>query len=176
MADRAYLYSDDRPDTWDAPEEDYYDSRWTLPLAWFFFFRSGDVRLIDVDYGNSRWQEVRLSAEKDSALALFELRKPLLMSIIGHRLGDDAVARFVATVGGRHGRYLLIDPDEVLGGINCGFDDDRGHAERIAHILAVLGDGSCPADAAREITGPYVKELSPDPHRFECQVLGYTYS
>jgi hypothetical protein len=176
MADRAYLHSDDRPDAWDAPEEGYYDSRWTLPLAWFFFFRPGDVRLIDVDYGNSRWQEVRLSAEKDSALELFELRKPLLMSIIDQRIGDDAVARFVSTVGGRHGRYLLIDPDEVLGGINCGFDDDRGHAERIAHILAVLGDGSCTADAAREITGPYVKEFSPDPNRFECQVLGYTYS
>jgi hypothetical protein len=176
MADRAYLYSDDRPDAWDAPEGDYYDSRWTLPLAWFFFFRPGDVRLIDVDYGGSRWQEVRLSAEKDSALELFELRKPLLMSITDHRLGDDAVARFASTVGGRHGRYLLINPDEVLGGINCGFDDDRGHAERIAHILAVLGDGSCPAHAAREITGPYVKELSPDPNRFEGQVLGYTYS
>ena len=175
MADRAYLYSDDRPDAWNAPEEGYYDSRWTLPLAWFFFFRPGDVRLIDVAYGDSRWQEVRLSAEKDSALELFVLRKPLLISIIGHRLGDHAVARFVSTVGGSHGRYLLIDPDEVLGGINCGFDDDRGHAERIAHILAVLGDGSCPSDAAREITGPYVKELSPDPNRFESQVLGYTY-
>jgi hypothetical protein len=68
-----------------------------------------------------------------------------------------------------------MDPDEVLGGISCGFEDDRGHAERIAHILAVLGDGSCPADAAREITGPYVKDFAADPDRCECQILGYTY-
>ena len=35
MANRAYLYSDDRPDAWDTPGADYYDSRWTIPLAWF---------------------------------------------------------------------------------------------------------------------------------------------
>jgi hypothetical protein len=175
MADRAYLYSDDRPDAWDAPEQGYYDSRWTLPLAWFFFFRPEDVHLIDVTHENSRWQEVRLSAEKEPAMELFELRKPLLMAIVGHRIDGDAVASFVSTVGVRPGRYLLMEPHEVLGGINCGFDDDHGHAARIAHILAVLGDGSCTADAVREITGPYVKDFSPDPDRFECQILGYTY-
>jgi hypothetical protein len=175
MADSAYLYSDDRPDAWDPPEEEYYDSRWTFPLAWFFFFRPEDVHLIEVHSDGSQWQEVRLSAEKGPALDLFERRKPLLMSMIGHRMDDDAVARFVSTVGERRGRYLLVNPDEVLGGINCGFDDDRGHAQRIAHILAVLGDGSCPAEVAREITGPYVKDLPPDPDKFECQVLGYTY-
>ena len=37
------------------------------------------------------------------------------------------------------------------------------------------GFPTCPADAAREITGPYVKELSPDPHKCEYQILGYTY-
>src|SRR5206468_2063391 len=104
MADRAYLYSDDRPDAWDVPEEGYYDSRWTLPLAWFFFFRPEDVRLIDAGYGGSRWREVRLSAEKAPARERFERRRPLLMSVIGHRLGEDAVARFAATVGRRHGR------------------------------------------------------------------------
>jgi hypothetical protein len=48
---------------------------------------------------------------------VFERRKPLLMSIIGRRLRDDAVERFLSTVGGRPGRYLLMEPDEVLGGI-----------------------------------------------------------
>ena len=119
--------------------------------------------------------EVRLSAEKGSALDQFERRRPLLMSVIGHSISDDAVARFVSTVGGRQGRYLLIDPSSVLGGINGDFEDDRGHAARIAHILAALGDGSCPAETAREITGPFVIEFSPDPDRFECQVLGFTY-
>jgi hypothetical protein len=70
---------------------------------------------------------------------------------------------------------LLMNPDEVLGGISCGFEDDQGHAQRIVEILTVLGGGTCPADAAREITSPYVKLLSHDPDQCECQVLGYTY-
>jgi hypothetical protein len=101
MADRAFLYSAHRPDMWHAPDEGYYDSRWTLPLAWCFFFRPEDVHLSDVEYGVSLWQEVRLSAERDFALELFEVRKPLLMSIIGRRINSDAVARFTSTVGGR---------------------------------------------------------------------------
>lgn len=175
MADRAYLYSDDRPDAWDAPEEGYYDSRWTIPLAWFFFFGPGDVRLIEVVYGGARWEEVRLSAEKDPALEAFERRRPLLLSAIDGRLPDEAVEVFLSKVAGRFGRYLLMDPDEVIGGINGGFDDDRGHAGRIARILDVLGDGSCSARAVLEATGPYVKELPPDPDRWEVSILGYTY-
>lgn len=175
MADRAYLYSDDRPDAWSRPQDGYFDSRWTIPLAWFFFFEPGDVRLIDVDHGGAGWQEVRLSAVKDSALEVFERRKHLLISIIDRRLSDDAVEKFLMTVGGRPGRYLLMDPDEVLGGINCGFADDREHAERLSHILALIGDRSCSAEAAREATGPYVKDLSPDPDQCEVQILGYTY-
>lgn len=175
MADRAYLYSDDRPDAWKAPEDCYYDSRWTIPLAWFFFFKPEDVRLVDAHYEGSQWQEVRLSAAKLTALELFERRKALLMSIIGHRMGDEAITRFVSTVRGRRGRHLFVNPDEVLGGINCDFEDDQGHAVHIAQILATLGDGSCLVEKAIEITAPYVKDFSPDPDRFECQVLGYTY-
>jgi len=173
MANRAYLYSDDRPDAWERPEEGYYDSRWTLPLAWFYFFRPEDVRLIDVQHGGSQWQEVRLSAEKGPALDLFERRKSLLMSVIGHRIGGDAIAKFLSTVGSRPGRFLLMNPDSVLGGM--GFEEDRGHAERIARILTDLGEGTVPPDAARDATRPYVGDLAPDPDRCECQILGYTY-
>ena len=175
MADRAYLYSDDRPDAWDAPESGCYDPRWTLPIAWLFFFRPEDVRLIDVQYGGSQWQEVRMSSETSTALELIERRKPLPMSIVGHRIVDDVVARCVSKVGGGRGQYLMVDPSGVLGGINRDFEDDRGHAGRIARILAVLGDGSCPAEVARETTWPYVTDYSPDPAKFECQALGYTY-
>jgi hypothetical protein len=175
MANRAYLYSDDRPDAWDEPEEGYYDSRDSLPLAWFYLFRPGDVRLIDVHSDGVQWQEVRLTAEKDSALELFERRKPLLMSVIGHRIGGDAVARFLSTVGGRPGRFLLMNPNSVLGGMGFDLEDDRGHAERIARILADLGEGTGPPDVARDATRPYVGDFAPDPDRCECQILGYTY-
>ena len=169
MANRAYLYSSDCPDAWKQPEEGYYDSRWTIPLAWFFLFRPGDVRLIDV----ASWKEVRLSAEKISALDVFRIRRPLLMSLIGHRISGEEVEQFIATIRERPGRHLLMNPDEVL----CGFgDDDEVDADRFTRICEVLGDGDGSAEAAREATLRYVGDLDPDPLRCECQVLGYTYS
>ena len=79
MANRAYLYTSDRPDNWERPQEDYYDSRWTIPLAWFFFYKPSDIRMVDVHSGGSHWQEVKFSAEKQTALARFAAREPLLM-------------------------------------------------------------------------------------------------
>jgi hypothetical protein len=172
MANRAYLYSADRPDKWDTPDEGYYDSRWTIPLAWFYFFGVEDVHLVDVRYGGSHWQEVKVSADKNSALALFEARTPLLLSIIGRRLSSDEVAKFMSAVGGRPGSFLLMDPVEVLGGMS---EDDHVHAGRFTQIFTILGTGGGPPDAARDATRPYVGDLSPDPVRCECQVLGFTY-
>lgn len=188
LADNAYLYSDNHLDAWKEPETEFYDSRWVLPLAWFFFFRAEDVHLIHVHYNletfearygddsPGQWREVRLRAEKDAALELFQLRKPLLMSIVGDRIGAEAVEGFFSTVSGRPGRHLFMNPDEVLGGINGSFDGDEGHAKRIAHILVVLGEGAISAEVAVELTKSYVKEFSADPDRFEGQILGYTYT
>ncbi len=174
MANRAYLFSDDRPDAWHRPEEAYYDSCWNIPLAWFFFFRPEDVRLVDVDCLGSRWQEVRFSAEKAGAIETFERRESILRAILDGRLGDDAIARFRSTVAERPGRYLILDPDSILGGLLSDLDDS-GHAERLARILSALGEDACTADLARDVTGPYVGELPLDPEKLEGQVLGWTY-
>jgi hypothetical protein len=172
MANRAYLYSSDRPDAWALPEEDYYDSRHTIPLAWFFFYRPDDIRMVDAYFGASHWQEVKFSAEKQTALALFTARQRLLMSVVGGRVSREKVARFVETVTNRPGRFLLMDPMEVLGGIS---EDDLIDAERFARIVTLLGSGDEPLELIREATLPYVGDFSPDPDRSECQIIGYTY-
>ena len=55
MANRAYLFCSDcdtgDPLTWselDRNGQHYYDSYHNIPLAWFFFFKPDDVKLIDV--------------------------------------------------------------------------------------------------------------------------------
>ena len=174
MADRAYLYSDDRPDAWGAPRSitTTRAGRSRSPGS-----SSSSPGTSASSTSNTMVRDGRRSGYPPRRIPpwRFERRKPLLMSVIGDRVSGDSVARFVSTCSERPGRYLLLHPDEVLGGINCGFDDDRGHAGRISHILTVLGDGSCTTEVAREITGPYVKALSPDPGQCECQILGYTY-
>jgi len=170
MANRAYLYSSDRPDGWEVPEQDYYDSRHSIPLAWFFFYQPNDIRMVDVHYQNSKWQEVKLSAEMPSALNLFAMRKSLLMSMVQDRLGLDTIDEFIAKVQNRSGKYLLMNPEEILS------DEATEDAARFAKFLIVLGDGNVPNDVARRATRPYVPTFDRDPDRCLCQIIGYTYS
>ena len=173
MANRAYLYSSDRSDAWERPYEDYYDSRWTIPLAWFFFYQPENIRLVDVDSGGSHWKEVKFSAGKHDAVALFAIRERLLMSLVEGTISRDIIARFVATVEKRSGYFLLMDPEEVLGGMA---GDDLGHAERFAQILTCLGSGEGSSEAIREAARPYVGAFDPNLDRCLYQVIGYTYS
>jgi hypothetical protein len=75
VSDRAYLFSGYRTsrDVWDRPERDYYDSRGSIPAAWFFFFHPSDIQLIDVSSGGASWQEVKLLADR-GAIDLFTQR------------------------------------------------------------------------------------------------------
>lgn len=172
MANRAYLYSADCLDPWPRHHEPYYDSRWAIPLAWFFFYRPSDVYMAEVRFEESSWQEAKLAAEKDSAVALFKARQSLLLAVLARRLSANVVERFANTVGGRPGRFLLLDPVEVLGGSS---EDDAWHAGQFTRILNVLKTGGVSPEAVLEVVGTYVGSLEPDLERLSRQVIGYTY-
>lgn len=125
MANRAYLFSSDRDgtDAWAKRGDVYYDSRWTVPLSWWFLFNVPDIRLVDVHYGGSSWQEVKLVADKSAALITFAGRRELLLRVLG-RPAEDAVTDFYSTVRAWPGKYLLMDPEEVFGG---GSEPVEGH-------------------------------------------------
>ncbi len=170
MANRAYLYSSDRPDNWERPKKDYYDSRWTIPLAWFFFYGPDDVRMVDVHFQGSHWQEVKFSAEKQTALALFAARLRLLMALVEGKISSATVREFVAILENRAGRYLLMDPGPVPGGM---FGDDPLHAEQFARLVELLSSEDVPLELVREAFLPYVGDLSSD--QDQCQVIGSAY-
>ena len=172
MANRAYLYSSNRRDDWECPERDYYDSRHTIPLAWFFFFRPDDIRIVDVRDGGSQWQEVKLSAEKQNSLDLFAARQPLLRLLVEDGVTREKTAHFLATIERRPGRFLLMEPREVLDGI--GYDDEVD-AQIFMRILQLLDSDEASPDAVRQTMQPFVGTLSSDLDRRECQVIGYTY-
>ena len=46
MANRPYLFATDENDKaeWDYDSARYYDSRSSIPLAWFYFFTAADVK------------------------------------------------------------------------------------------------------------------------------------
>jgi hypothetical protein len=171
VANRAYLYSADRPDDWKCPEDGYYDSRWTVPLAWWLFFAPGDAVWSDVEYNGSRWREVKLSAPRGRALGLFAARRPLLLSLLGGGLGAADVDRFAATVAARPGSHLIVDPEEVLGGYSL---SDEAHMTAFEKVLASIAAGE--ASGVLGASRLYVGELGAGSGGWECQVFGYTYA
>lgn len=171
MANRAYLYSSDDPagrfvTAW--PEE-YYDSRWNLPLAWFFFYRPADVHLVEHEDGGSH--EVLFCAEKEAALRLFAVRRALLDSVLGGRPGKGVIDALAAKQAARPGRYLVLDPSEVA-------QDAENDAPRYQNVLNLLGgDGvGVPAAPARAALLRASGEFFDSPEGLECQVVGWTYS
>src|SRR5829696_9195592 len=92
MANRAYLYPHPRPAferfEFGLPER-YYDSRHTIPLGWFFFFRAADVTLVET---KNPWPDVMVTAApKAAALDLFRARRPLLAPyLVGQPLLEAA--------------------------------------------------------------------------------------
>jgi hypothetical protein len=168
---RAYLYSSDRPDDWGRPEIGYFDSRWTIPLAWWLFFERGNAVWREVETNGNRWHEVKLSAPKCRALRLFAARRLLLLPLLGGGLGEADVDRFVATVAARPGDHLIVDPEEVLGGYSL---SDEAHMRAFELALAAVAAGE-PSEVVRA-TREYVGELGASASGWECQVFGYTYA
>jgi hypothetical protein len=172
VANRAYLYSADRNDVWDRPERDYYDSRWVIPLAWFFFYRPADLQRVDVQFGKSHWQEIKFGAEKVAAVDLFIRRQSLLLSLVENQVPTSAVTHLLEVLRVWPGQFLLLDPEEVLGGMS---QDRSWHAERFARSLGLLDSDRPDPKAVLEATYPYVGSLDSDAERRQEQVVGYTY-
>jgi hypothetical protein len=166
MANNAFLYTADRPDAWFHPEEGYDYSRWVIPLAWFFF-RTSDIALADVTAwdDSTSWKEVRLSAEKDAAVRWFADRRPLLSALIAGRIEDPVIDRFLATIRGRPGRYLIMDPHEVLG--------DEEDVPFFVRVLEMIERDETQALKALDHDGSVVGGFRDGRQKYLGDVIGY---
>lgn len=169
MANRAYLWTSDAhtPENWDR-EGPYYDSRWTIPVAWFFLFRPQDVLMTTVTFGGSSWLEPFLMGPKDEAVRRFQRRRPLLARLVGEeRFGPKIVDGFVRTVAARPGRHVLLDPHEIA--------EDDTDFERFRSVAALLDhDGTTADDLAGPLRG-YSRLRYNDRAEFRLHVIGATY-
>jgi hypothetical protein len=170
MANRAYLYPHPRP-SFERSElglpERYYDSRHVIPIGWFFFFRTPDVVLLDVE----SWQEAKLVAPKAAALDLFRSRRPLLDRYLREQPLFDAAETLVSDLARWPGDYLLLEPGAVLDSSSA--EEDVRHASQFRRITESL-DAADPEQMAAAMSA-YCERLSEDPDARLCQVLGYTY-
>jgi hypothetical protein len=174
MANRAYLFVSNREEgdprtRGEYPEDWYYNSRWCIPLAWFFFFDPRDVRLAPV----KDWHEVLFVASKPQALLRFDRRLSLLRSLVDASVDWDRVVFFRDDLEAIIGLNLILDPSEIL----MGFEgEDAWHVERFQNILDSL-DKPLPLDPTTlDLLDAYVGPRDQDADRTLGQMVGYTYA
>nr|WP_309689215.1 hypothetical protein [Armatimonas sp.] len=175
MANRAYLVTLDRPETnvptWiNDDDRRYFDSRWTLPLAWLFFFEPENLVAIDEDHWGTT---LRFVANRQEACAYFAQKRGLIEQIVADErttpLLDFLYQKVLEWPGGE---LLVIDPHEVW---------QSGADEIVIYrpLLEAIADPQATADfiCQKIASVPYsyvVTEFS-DSERFEVHLIGYTY-
>lgn len=139
MANRAYLYASDSEDgnNWRLPEDgEYFDSRWTIPFAWWFLFDPEDLKLVDFRFDAATWQSLRFVADRMTAINRIVERRQLLDPLVRKHLDLRHVDYFIAVLSQWRSRYLLMDPDQI-------FDaDPHNDAARISTVLTDLQRGT----------------------------------
>lgn len=137
MANRAYLYASESEDdnNWELPDNDeIFDSRHGIPIAWWFLFEPQDMMLIDVRYEKSSWKEIRFRTGRIAALERFIQRRPCLQSIIGDALDARFLDFFVAVVSTWTGQHLLMNPEEIFQG------DVEVERDEVQHALCAISE------------------------------------
>ncbi|MBI4751869.1 MAG: hypothetical protein HY774_25575 [Acidobacteria bacterium] len=173
MANRAYLFCTDviEESIWWNRDRKYYDSRWQIPLAWFFFFSAGDLHWWERQESGDSWKEVKLWTEKENALKRFSQRRKVLEPIIKDRLDVQILDRFKREIISLKGIYLVLDPEEIIGGISY---PDLEHFNAIKCILETIDHGD--ASTVKNLSGLGIYfQFSDDPGRWELNVIGCTY-
>lgn len=171
MANRAYLYAADEVPTgdWEYPGDgEYFDSRWTVPLAWWFLYSGAEIRFIDeVLHGGGTWRRLRFVTNRADALKRFDDRRDLLEKLIDKRLDSKHVEYLHAVLTNWNGKLLLLDPDEI-------FENEATHdATRIRSFMSAIDD--YPNWEPNHINSIFDYSPLEPLHHARVLIVGYTY-
>ncbi len=174
MANRAYLFATDGTEPkwgWplsDAPDREFYDSRWSVPVAWFLFFAPGDVLLKDAAHRSDHWREVYLLGDRRLGIARFEQRRRVLSGRFP--LGEVDYESFLADISSWSGRNLAVDLREI----GPEGENDEMQAACFAKALRALDrmDGDAFFDGLKHYLGEFP---SADAERLAISAIGCAY-
>jgi hypothetical protein len=174
LANRAYLYSSNSFDSsaWSRPTKPYFDSRWNIPLAWFFFFSEPSIHQIDVIFDGSTWKELKLLSQKDQAIQNFTERMPLLKAVLQDRFDKNIVEILFAAVTGWSGNYLLVDPEEIFAGMES---DLKWHIEKFTNIFRLLDANDFNEDSSFDDLFYYSGNFFENERDRQMTIAGVTY-
>jgi hypothetical protein len=171
MANRAYLFPAERAELLDVDRQNdavgYFDSRWCVPVAWWFLFEPGDVVV-------SSLQEMRMRADRQNAIDRFIRRRGALEELLCGRIDLKCIDFLVAFLSAWTWRWLVLDPSEILGLCR---GDDAQQAAWFVRILQALSSSETPDLIKFEAES---RDISPVDraagHSVEAQVIGFSYN
>jgi hypothetical protein len=174
MANRAYLYSKNREEIegWEIPEENYYDSRWDIPMTWFFFFCERDLWLIENQYSGEGFESLKLVAEKKSAISLLQSRRVILDKIVKNYLPISPIDDFLEIVSKWPGNYLILDADEIFPELGI---TDQEHKIKLAEIFTYLDSPCVVLSNVIEFLQFYSYISSENKDGYLANIIGVTY-
>jgi hypothetical protein len=131
-------------------------------------FREPDILLVEQGHGDARWKELKFLAERSEALAVFARRRALLKQMVGSEFDTDAIDRWYETLGSWPGRYLMMDPAEILE--NAEFD-----YQPCVEITRSIEAPDARATNVIEAVENYSQLHFENQEMFDLNVVGYTY-
>lgn len=161
MANRAYLFATNFADRWNWREYEsqdeqmgnYWDSRHNIPIAWWFFFQSGEAFLVPIE----GWHEVRLRTEKMNGIERFVERRQILEDIVAQRIPHRVFDFTVASIERLPGKFLALDPSEVAQ------DDETLVCAEFNQILDLISNENSSQDEFLAAARKY-SDTDPNPH------------
>lgn len=172
MANRAFLFFSDseEPRRFISDDETRYcDSRWNIPIAWWFLFSPESLVRMRREFKGAEWEEPYLVETWDNAKSNFRSRMPLLKKIIGGKLPEDKLSEFIGTLDSHSKSYLMMDPNEVM-------EEEETDFERSASILKALDEDTVTYEEKFSIIDSYTGLASlKDIEKMELYILGCAY-
>lgn len=113
MANRAYLFSPEDENYLLKRGDEYYDSRWNIPLLWFLFFDENSLIMSsrkDEDY----ILETFLIENKHVAIERFQNTVSKLNAIL--EISGIDIKEYIENIKRWEGDQLVLDPMEIIQG------------------------------------------------------------
>lgn len=174
MANRAYLFSPEDEDYLLERGEEYYDSRWNIPILWFLFFDENSLSMLsrEDDKGNV-FLETFLIENKEVATERFQNTIPKIKSVLDNS-GVD-VEEIIENLKRWEGEHLVLDPMEIIQG-----EGENPESETIKDFSKALkylssSEVNKYIEIFEKYAGYFDKIDKQDPQEIRNYLIGFTY-
>ena len=173
MANRAYLFSPEDEDYLLEMGDEFYDSRWNIPLLWFLFFDENSLMLLSREEDEDDVLETFLIEKKDVAIERFQDAILKVKTVLN--ISEIDIEEIIKNLKRWEGDQLVLDPMEIIQGE--GENPESETIKDFSSALKFLSKGEIKKYI--EIFGKYAGNLDEidkqNPQEIQNYLIGFTY-